>query len=50
MNTKKLCEKLTTHPDLKDIPLIYVFRVATVMLSIISSSECKGIDYELDIN
>ena len=48
MNMKLLCEKLTTHPDLKDIPLIHIFKVATVLLEIINSGECNEVEYGLD--
>lgn len=40
MDMKKLCEKLTERPELKDIPLSHIFRVATVIFEIIKEGEC----------
>ena len=40
MDFKKLCDKLFIHEDLHDVPLKYVFRVACVVIELISSGEC----------
>lgn len=40
MNTKKLCEIVTTRPDLKDIPLSHIFRVAFAILEEIKNGTC----------
>ena len=40
MDMKKLCEILTQREDLKDIPIIYVFRVACAVFDVINDGEC----------
>ena len=40
MNTKKLCEIVTTRPDLNDIPLSHIFRVAFAVLEEIEKGTC----------
>lgn len=40
MNMSKLCDMLTSKDDLKDIPLIYVFRVTFAVFELINSGEC----------
>lgn len=40
MNMKTLCEKLTVRPELKDIPLVYIFKVACAVFDIINEGEC----------
>lgn len=40
MDIKKLCELLTMRPDIKDIPLSHIFRVACAVFEIINSGEC----------
>lgn len=40
MDMKKLCDMLTTKEEIKDIPLMYIFRVASATFEIINSGEC----------
>lgn len=40
MDMKKLCKLLFENEDIKNIPLEYVFRVASVVFEIINSGEC----------
>ena len=40
MNMNLMCEKLISHPDLKDIPLIFILRVAIAVFEIINTGEC----------
>ena len=40
MDNKKLMEELTKRDDLKDIPAIFVLRVAVAILEIINSGGC----------
>lgn len=52
MDMKKLCDMLTSNEDLKDIPIIYVFRVAFAIFEAINSGEYYLTDgdlYEMDI-
>jgi len=52
MDMKKLCDMLTSKEDLKDIPIIYIFRVAFAVFELINSGECYLSDgdlYEMDI-
>ena len=48
MDNKILCEKLIEREDLKDIPAIYVLRVATAVLEIIDRGECFFIKEEVE--
>lgn len=40
LDNKKLTEKLMKDESIKDIPAIYVLRVAVAVLEIIDSGEC----------
>lgn len=40
MDNKKLVDLLTKDESIKDIPAIYVFRVAIAVMEIIASGEC----------
>ena len=40
MDMKKLCDILTTRPELKDIPLSHIFRVAIAVFEIIKEGNC----------
>lgn len=40
MDMKKLYTKLKDEPSIKDIPAIYVLRVAIAIIQIINSGEC----------
>lgn len=40
MDMKKLCEKLTSRPEIRDIPLSHIFKVATAIFEIIEEGEC----------
>lgn len=40
MDMKKLCEIITSRPDLHDIPLSHIFRVACAIFEVIDSGEC----------
>lgn len=40
MDMKKLCEIITTRPELHDIPLSHIFRVATVIFDVINEGTC----------
>lgn len=40
MDMKKLCDMLTNKEEIRDIPIIYVFRVASAIFEIINSGEC----------
>ncbi len=40
MNMKLLCEKLTSRPELRDIPLVYIFKVANAVYEIIDEGGC----------
>jgi len=40
MDNNLLCEKLIERDDIKDIPAIYVLKVAIAVLEIIDSGEC----------
>lgn len=40
MNMDKLCELITTRPDLRDIPLSHIFKVAYALLEEISKGTC----------
>lgn len=40
MDMKKLCDILTSRPDIKDIPLSYVFRVAFAVFDSINNGKC----------
>ena len=40
MDMKKLYTKLKEDPSIKDIPAIYVLRVAVAIIQIINSGEC----------
>lgn len=40
VDTKRLSEELVKKEDIKDIPAIYVLRVAVAILEIIESGEC----------
>lgn len=40
MDMKKLCEIITTRPELHDIPLSHIFRVATVIFEVINEVTC----------
>lgn len=40
MDMKKLCEKLTSDPEIRDIPLSHIFKVATVIFGIIEEGDC----------
>lgn len=45
MDTKKLSELILKCDDIKDIPAIYIIRVAISVIEIINSGECmKEID------
>ena len=40
MDMKKLCEIITSNPELHDIPLTHIFRVACAIFEAIDSGEC----------
>lgn len=40
MDMKKLCEIITSKPELRDIPLTHIFRVAFAIFEVINSGEC----------
>lgn len=40
MNMDKLCEVITTRPDLRDIPLSHIFRVAFAIFEEINKGTC----------
>lgn len=40
MDMEKLYDKLMSSEDIKDIPFIYIFRVAVCVIKIINSGEC----------
>ena len=40
MNMKKLYEKLMMKSDIKDVPLVYVFKVANAVFELINEGEC----------
>jgi len=39
MDMRKLCDMLTTKEDIKDIPLMYIFRVTFAIFELINSGE-----------
>ena len=40
MDMKKLCDILTQRPDIKDIPLSHIFRVACAVFDVLNSGKC----------
>lgn len=40
MDMKKLCDILIQREDIKDIPIIYIFRVACAVFDVINAGEC----------
>ena len=40
MNMDKLCEVITTRPDLRDIPLSHIFKVAYAIFDEIRKGTC----------
>jgi len=40
MDMNKLCEKLLQKPEIKDIPLVFVFKVACAVFDVINEGEC----------
>ena len=40
MDMDKLCEIITTRPDLRDIPLSHIFNVAFAVLEEIDKGDC----------
>lgn len=48
MDMKKLCDILIQREDIKDIPIIFVFRVACAVFEIINSGDCYKDKQESD--
>ena len=48
MDMKKLCDMLIQRDDLKDIPIIFVLRVACAVFEIIDSGDCYKDKQEKD--
>ena len=46
MDMRKFCDALLNDADIKDIPLVYVFRVVVSVFSLINSGEFYYTDYE----
>lgn len=49
MDMKKLCDILIQREDIKDIPIIFVFRVACAVFEVIGDGECYKDKQEKDV-